>query len=252
GLDGQVENLPHEWQPLPSGTASALNQGQRLYQFPLGLVGVALGTVIFPLLTRHAERGDFRQLRDDLSLGLRLVFVIGLPASAGLWLLADPLSSVIFQHGNFDAEDARQTAEMIACYGLGVWAFCGLLIVQRGYYAIGDRRTPLKIGLFVMLVNLALNLSLIWVIGARGLALSTSLCGILQFGLCLGLIQDKVGRLPWRSLASTALRALAAAVAMTAIGGWVLTQFGQSGTSRERLIGLVATLLATVVSYAVL
>ncbi len=243
-----------DWQPLPAGTASALNQGQRLYQFPLGLLGVALGTVIFPLLARHAERGDYHHLRDDLSLGLRLVFVIGLPASAGLWLLADLLAAVIFQHGNFNAEDARQTAEMIACYGVGVWAFCGLLIVQRGYYAIGNRRTPLKIGVFVMFVNLMLNLSLIWVIGARGLALSTSLCGILQFGLCLGLIQDKVGRLPWGSLASTALRALAASVAMTAIGWWVLTLFALSAmsTSRERLLALAATLLATVASYAVL
>lgn len=69
------------WRPLEFGTASALNLGQRLYQFPLGILGVALGTVIFPVLTRHAERGDWQRLRDDLSLGLRLVFLTGMPAS---------------------------------------------------------------------------------------------------------------------------------------------------------------------------
>lgn len=241
------------WRPLEFGTASALNLGQRLYQFPLGILGVALGTVIFPVLTRHAERGDWQRLRDDLSLGLRLVFVIGLPASAGLWLLAEPLAVVLFQRGNVTGANARQIAEMIGAYGLGVWAFCGLLIVQRGYYAIGDRITPLKIGLSVVFVNLALNFSLIFWIGARGLALSTSLCGILQFGWCLLLIQDRVGRLPWWSLASNAGRSVAASVGMTIAASWVLQRLSAGAVnSSGRLLQLGATVLAAVASYAVL
>lgn len=249
---GAVEPSRNDWRPLESGTAAALNLGQRLYQFPLGLLGVALGTVIFPLLSRHAERGDLHHLRDDLSLGLRLVFVMGLPASAGLWLLADPLAEVLFQRGNFDAHDTRQTADMIACYGIGVWAFCGLLIVQRGFYAMGDRRTPLKIGLFVMLINLALNLTLIWLVGARGLALSTSICGILQFGLCLWWIQQRVGALPWWSLASHWGRTLIGTVAMTAIGWWVLQSLAASAIpATGRLVSLIVTLVAAIASFAV-
>lgn len=249
----QEVTLPDWRHPLEFGTASALNLGQRLYQFPLGLLGVALGTVIFPVLTRHAERGDWQRLRDDLSLGLRLVFVIGLPASAGLWLLADPLAVVLFQRGQVTGANARQIAEMIATYGLGVWAFCGLLIVQRGYYAIGDRITPLKIGLCVVIVNLLLNFGLIFVIGGRGLALSTSLCGILQFGLCLLWIQDRVGRLPWRSLASNAGRAVVAAAGMTAVGWWVQQQLADGvGSSPGRLLQLAATMLAAIATYAVL
>ncbi len=242
-----------DWRPLEFGTASALNLGQRLYQFPLGILGVALGTVIFPVLTRHAERGDWQRLRDDLSLGLRLVFVIGLPASAGLWLLAEPLAVVLFQRGHVTGVNARQIAEMIAAYGLGVWAFCGLLIVQRGYYAIGDRITPLKIGLSVVLVNVGLNFGLIFVIGGRGLALSTSLCGILQFGLCLLFIQDRVGRLPWWPLASNAGRAVLAALGMTAVASWVLQQLAAGAVnSSGRLLQLGVTILTAVVSYAVL
>jgi putative peptidoglycan lipid II flippase len=247
------EVLSPDWRPLEFGTAAALNIGQRLYQFPLGLLGVALGTVIFPVLTRHAERGDWQRLRDDLSLGLRLVFVIGLPASAGLWLLAEPLSVVLFQRGHVTVANARQIAEMIATYGLGVWAFCGLLIVQRGYYAIGDRITPLKIGLSVVFVNLLLNFGLIFVIGGRGLALSTSLCAILQFGWTLLLIQDRVGRLSWLPLASNAGRALAATAVMTAITWWVLQQFpATAGSSAGRLLPLGATISAALVSYALL
>lgn len=241
------------WRPLEFGTASALNLGQRLYQFPLGILGVALGTVIFPVLTRHAERGDWQRLRDDLSLGLRLVFVIGFPASAGLWLLAEPLAVVLFQRGHVSAANARQIAEMIAAYGLGVWAFCGLLIVQRGYYAIGDRITPLKIGLSVVFVNLGLNFGLIFVIGGRGLALSTSLCGILQFGLCLLWIQDRVGRLPWRSLASNAGRAVVATSGMTAVGWWVQQRLAEGvGASPGRLMQLAGTMLAAIATYALL
>lgn len=126
-----------------------------------------MGTVIFPVLTRHAERGDWQRLRDGLSLGL--------PASADLWLLAEPLAVVLIQRGQVTGANARQIAEIIAAYGLGVWAFCGLLIVQRGYCAIGDRITPLMIGLSVVVVNLLLNFGLNFVIGDRGLALSTSL-----------------------------------------------------------------------------
>lgn len=241
------------WRPLEFGTVSALNLGQRLFQFPLGILGAALGTVIFPVLARHAERGEWQRLRDDLSLGLRLVFVVGLPASAGLWLLAEPLAVVLFQRGHVTSANATQISEMIATYGLSVWAFCGLLIVQRGYYAIGDRITPLKIGLCVVLVDIILNFSLIFAIGGRGLALSTSLCGILQFGLCLLFIQDRVGRLPWWSLASNAGRAVLGTVGMTLVSSWVLHSLSAGAVNAAgRLLQLGVTILAAIASYALL
>ncbi len=240
------------WLPLESGTASALNEGQRLYQFPLGLLGVALGTVIFPLLTRHAERGDWQHLRDDFALGLRLVMVIGIPASAGLWLLSGRIVAAIFQRGNFTAHDARQATEMTAAYSLGVWAFCGLLIVQRAYYAIGDRKTPLRIGLWIMLLNLCMNITLIFVIGGRGLALSTSLCGILQFGVCLILLQKRIGQLPWWSLLSTSLRAIAASCAMMTVGWWVLNYLPGMDRPEQRLLSLTIAMIASLASYTLL
>ncbi len=91
--------------PLAPGAVSALYFGERIYQFPLGVFGVALGTVLFPLLSRHAARGELGRVRDDLSLGLRLVIAIGLPASAGLALVAEPLMRLLFQHGDFTAAD---------------------------------------------------------------------------------------------------------------------------------------------------
>ncbi|MGH7130237.1 MAG: murein biosynthesis integral membrane protein MurJ, partial [Planctomycetaceae bacterium] len=166
---------------------------------------------------RHAERGRLDALRADLALGLRLTIVIGLPASAGLVLLAKPITSLLFQHGAFDAGDARQTTAMIAAYGLGTWAYCGLLIVNRGFYAIGDRHTPLRIGLIVLSVNLVLNLVLIWPVGGWGLALATSIAAMLQVLLSVRLVQERIGRLEWVELWRTIGKASLATAAMSAV-----------------------------------
>ncbi len=196
--------------PLSSGTASALYFGQRLYQFPLGVFGVALGTVLFPLLATHAQRKEWDRLRDDLSLGIRLVLAIGIPASAGLMLLAHPLAESLFQYGKFDAEDARQTASMIAGYGAGVWAYCGLLILQRGFYALGDRLTPLRVGMVAVALNAVLNLSLIWPLGGVALALSTTLVAVMQCLITGWLMQSRVGQLDWRHIGVTSFKTIIA------------------------------------------
>lgn len=226
--------------PLHSGTATALYLGQRLYQFPLGVFGVALGTVLFPLFARHAQRGESDRLREDLSLGIRLVVAIGLPASAGLMLIAHPLATLFFQYGKFDATAARMTGDMILCYGSGVWAYCGLLILQRAFYAVGDRLTPMSIGLWAMLLNIILNLTLIWPMGGRGLALSTSLVAAIQCLITCVLLQRRIGRLDWRGIATTAGKTVVAVAAMSGVCqlllGW--TQPGDGLLSRGINLGM--------------
>ena len=102
-------------------------------------------------------------------------------------------------------------------------------------------------------MNLGLNFGLIFVIGGRGLALSTSLCGILQFGLCLLLLEDRVGRLPWWSLANNAGRAVLGTIGMTLVATWVLERLSALAVnSSGRLLQLGATLLAAIASYALL
>ncbi len=209
--------------PLTEGTATSLYLGQRLYQFPLGVFGVALGTVLFPLLTAHAQRGETDKLRADLSLGVRLVLAIGIPASVGLMLVAHPLATLFFQYGKFDAEAARQTGDMIACYGSGVWAYCGLLILQRGFYATGDRLTPMYVGLGALLLNLALNVSLIWPLGGRGLAIATALVAAIQCLATAWLLQRRVGSLRWSEIGATFTKTAIAAGAM-AVVCWLLLQ----------------------------
>jgi putative peptidoglycan lipid II flippase len=230
--------------PLSPGTATALYLGQRLYQFPLGVFGVALGTVLFPLFTRHAQRGDHDRLRRDLSLGVRLVLAIGLPASAGLMLIAHPLSTLFFQYGKFDAVAARQTGDMIVCYGAGVWAYCGLLILQRGFYAMGDRLTPMYVGFGALVLNVVLNLTLIWPLGGIGLALSTALVAAIQCAVTCLLLQRKVGQLAWNEIGWTTIRTLLAAAIMGLVCWWLTMTPVASDGLKFRALKLAMPLVA--------
>lgn len=211
--------------PMRTGAAAAIYYGERLYQFPLGLLGMAVATVIFPALSRHAARGQHDRLADDLTLGLRLVLFLGVPAGAGLVLLSDPLARLLFEHGEFTADDSTRVARMIACYGLGVWAYCALPVMVRGFYALGDLRTPVKAGLAAMIFNLAFNLMLLWPLAEAGLALATSLAAFFQLAWLTAAFSRRFGSLRWRELADTLLKTLLATAVMVvvvSVFGWLM------------------------------
>lgn len=199
---------------VPEGTASALYFGQRMYQFPLGVFGVALGTVIFPALSRHAENKDWNYVREDLAFGLRLVISIAIPASVGLVILAQPITQVLFQHGAFDENDMLQTSTMVAAYGSGVWAYMALLILHRGFYAMDDRMTPMKIGFVIFGTNIILNFTLLYLLGDVGLPLSTAFSATFQMILVSLFLQKRTGSIPKKELAMTLLKALFASIFM--------------------------------------
>ena len=234
--------------PMASGTASALYLGQRMYQFPLGVFGVALGTVMFPLLSRHAQRGDVLELKRDFILGLKLVIGIGLPASVGLVILAEPLTELLFHRGAFDAQDAAQTSRMICSYGIGVWAYSALLIVHRGFYAMGDRSTPLKVGILAVVFNLILSFSLIWPLGGQGLALATAFTAMLQLAGVTWAFEWRVGRLDWRSLWETVFKSAIASCLMGLACWQTHLMLSQSALS-SRLINAAAPIGVSLIVY---
>ncbi|MSR57161.1 MAG: murein biosynthesis integral membrane protein MurJ [Planctomycetaceae bacterium] len=235
--------------PLQTGAVSALYFGERMYQFPLGVFGIALGTVLFPLFARHAARGDFHRLRDDLSLGLRLVIALGVPASVGLIVVALPLTRVLFEHGEFTPADSQRTAALIVAYGTGVWAFCALPILYRGFYALGDRLSPMRVGMWAVLGDLILNLTLIWPLAERGLAFSTALSAVAQMSCLIVLLQRRVGRLDWPRLRGTAIRAVVATAAMAAacLGSMQIFPFDENRASQ--ILGLVVPVVVSFVVY---
>jgi putative peptidoglycan lipid II flippase len=202
--------------PLKQGAAAAVWYGERVYQFPLGLLGIAVATAIFPLLSRHAAAGRRDRVASDLTLGLRLVLFGGIPAAAGLFLLAEPLARLLFERQNFTAADTTRAAAMIAWYAIGVWAFCAGPVLVRAFYAIGDRATPVRVGIVAVLVNFALNLTLIWPLGEIALAISTSVAAMLQVGLLAARFARSGYRLDWPQLSGTLAKSVIATAAMSA------------------------------------
>jgi putative peptidoglycan lipid II flippase len=235
--------------PLEPGAVSALSYAERMYQFPLGVFGVALGTVLFPLLSRHAARGEIDRVRDDLSLGLRLVMVIGIPASAGLALVATPLTRVLFEHGEFSAGDTARTAAILVAYSTGVWAYCGVPVLYRGFYAVSERRIPLLLGLATVAVDLTLNLSLIWPWAERGLATSTAISASIQVACLAWLIQTRVGRLDWQRLASTGIRTLLATAAMSGACLAAMALLPARPGTVAQCVSLLGPVLLAVITY---
>ncbi len=181
---------------LDAGQVVSLAGAQRLYQFPLGVFGIAIATAIYPALAlAAADRSDLGKthFRTTLHHGLRLSFFIGLPASVGLILVRVPLTRVIFEHGRFDLQDSLRVAVILAGYASAVWAYSMTHILTRTFYAAGDSKTPLRVSVTMVLFNLALNLTLIWPLGAAGLAWSTAISAVAQVLILLLLVRKHAG-----------------------------------------------------------
>lgn len=200
--------------PLQAGSVSAVYYSERLFEFPQGMIGLAMATAIYPLISRHAARKDYTALSDDLGLAARIIFALGIPAGVGLMLFSERLAHLLYQRGAFTPLDTARTADMIFYFGTGVWAFCLIPLMVRGFYAIGDIRTPLRIGLGCSLVNLLLCLALIWLFREQGVALATSLSATLQTVLLFYWFSRKHGHLKFRWMATCVLRSMAASCVM--------------------------------------
>jgi len=174
---------------LATGSVSWLYYADRLVEFPLGIFGVALGTVILPTLaTRHAK-GEQEAFSATLDKGLRWVLLIGLPATVGLVVLARPTVAALFQYGDFKQFDVEMSGLALVAFGIGLPAFMLVKILAPAFYARQDSRTPVRVAVVAMLANMAMNLLfavpmvLLHVTGAHaGLALATSLASYLNAG----------------------------------------------------------------------
>lgn len=172
--------MTEQGSPLPYGAPSFLYFAQRLYQFPLGVLGISLATAIFPKMSEQAGRKDLEALKHTFSQGLRVVFFVALPATVGIFLVARPLVSTIFEHGRFTVKDTPVVAWTLCFYAVGLCGYFAQQICTRAYYAVQDSSTPAKSAVLAVGINLVLNLSLIWAMGTAGLAAATAVCSYVQ------------------------------------------------------------------------
>ncbi|MBV9695744.1 MAG: murein biosynthesis integral membrane protein MurJ, partial [Gammaproteobacteria bacterium] len=221
---------------LGDGPTFWLTVAFRLMQLPLGIFGVALSTVALPLLARLAARGEQASFRRELAHGLRLALSMTIPASVGLMVLAEPIISVLYQHGRFGAFETAQSAAALRLYAIGLCGYAALKILVNAFYAIERRKTPMLVSFIAVALNLALNLLFTryfgW--GHRGLALSTACVASSNFLLLYfimrahlkGLESRAMLDLLWRlALACGVLLALAAAGGHWLLADWPTQQF---------------------------
>jgi len=166
--------------PLDWSSVSYLYYAQRLYQFPLGVLGISLATAIFPVMSREAAKKDYDSLCKTIDHGFRATAFVAIPATAGMLLVARPLVSAIFEHGKFTAENTATTAWTLTFYSLGLFGFFAQQIATRAFYSMQDSKLPAITAVIAVVVNVSLNLILVWPMGTAGLALSTAICSYLQ------------------------------------------------------------------------
>lgn len=175
---------------LVAGSQTWLWYSDRLTEFPLGLFGVAIGTVILPHLSRRSAAADAAGFSRGVDWGLRMILLVGLPAALGLALLAEPMTTVIFQRGAFTAEDSRMTALALTAMSIGVPGFMLSKVLAPAFFSRQDTKTPMRAALWTVAINVSLTVAIVtplWlqqVPGAHaGIALATALAGLANAAL---------------------------------------------------------------------
>jgi putative peptidoglycan lipid II flippase len=220
----------------------------RLMQLPLGLFGVALGTVTLPLLSRLVVAGQMTGFRAELARAMRLALLLTIPSTVGLIMLAEPIISVLYQHGKFNAYQAAQAAGALRFYAIGLAGYAALKVLVNAFYALDKRKTPM----LVSFVAVALNLLLNWIFtfrlgwGHRGLAFSTGCIATFNFLLLYTLMGRHLGGLESRRMLVMLAKVAAAAAALVAVCAasthWLLADW-----ATQTFLSKLGALLVTVI-----
>jgi putative peptidoglycan lipid II flippase len=237
-----------------NGAAAALGYSFRLMYMPIGIFAVSVATATVPELARHAAANDLVEMRRTLSWALRLMLMLSVPATLGLMVLSQPIVSLIYERGQFDATSERMVATTLFYYSIGIVGYSIVKIAMPSFYALRDARTPVFISLATIASNVGLNLWLHRTMGYQGLALGTSIAATLNAGLLLAILARRLGGLDSRRVLLSFLKISAASMLMAAVvyvlDGWIAAHMSHSGLQRLIRVGAgvgagVATLAAT-------
>ena len=240
---------------LEDGAIFWLAAAFRLMQLPLGIFGVALGTVTLPLLSRLVVAGRMDAFRSELARAMRWALLLTLPAMAGLMMLAEPIISVVYQHGKFNAYQAAQAAGALRFYAIGLAGYAALKVLVNAFYALDRRKTPMMVSFLAVGLNLLFNwiftIRLGW--GHRGLAFSTGCIATFNFLLLYLLMQFQLKGLESRRLLLLLVKVAVASGALVAVcaasSHWLLADWPQQSLW-IKLPALLATVLAGAAAFA--
>jgi len=226
------------------GAAAWLSYAFRLMQLPLGLFGVAVGTIATTALARRAAEKDEAGMRETLRQSLRLVAFLTIPSTIGLIVLAEPIIRLIYQWGRkFGPADTEATGAALLFYAIGLFAYSSVKVLAPAFYSVGRARVPLAASVSAVAANLALNITLFPVMGFRGLALGTAVAAIVNFLVLSGMFQRSYGGLADRGLWTGILR-IAIASAGMGVATWRAWRLVEGWLGQDGLpVRLAVTLL---------
>jgi len=245
------------------GGASWLSYAFRLMQFPIGVFGVAIGTAAIPTLSRLASEENFTKFRNTLSDAVKLVFLLAIPSACGLVVLGDPIISLIYQRGEFDAFDTNMTAWALAAYSIGLAGYAAIKVLSPAFYALDDAKTPMYISLASILVHVPASFGLMQLLstvgvsperpngyGHAGVALATSLVATVNFIALVYYMRRRIQRLNGREIMASLAKILIASAAMSAVAygsyHFLSQQFGEKGLTVRLIEAFVPIGLAGV------
>ncbi len=236
---------------LSQGAVSWMYYADRLMEFPSGVLGVALGTILLPSLSKSVASGDAQEYSRLLDWGLRLCFLLALPATVALGLLAKPLTVALFQYGKFSAFDALMTQRALVAYSIGLMGLILVKVLVPGFYARQDIKTPVKIAMVTLTLTQLMNLAFIGPLQHAGLSLSIGLASCINAGLLFWQLRRQqlfVPQAGWRVF----LAKLIAAVVVMALVLIALCQWmpdWDTGNMTMRLLRLAVVVVAGAGSY---
>lgn len=232
---------------------SALNFAWLLLMFPVGVFGISLATAVFPSLAERAASGGPAAVQQMVSQTLRFTLFLAVPASVGMLLLRESIVSTLLEHGAFDAAAAALVSDALFFYAIGLFAHAAIEIVSRGFYVLGDTRTPVALAVASMLLNVILSALLVGPMELEGLALALSISAIVEFVLLFLLLDGRLGRtLLSRRLMWSTLKTVAAAVILGQLVWIGLEVLGALDIARDSWLTLTVCVVGGVVVYMAL
>jgi len=237
---------------LPTGAISYLYYADRINQLPLGVIGIAVGTALLPLLSRQLKAGDGPGALASQNRAIEMALFFTVPATAALIVVAEPLMSVLFERGEFTAEAAVASADALVAFAIGLPAFVLVKVLTPGFFARQDTKTPVKIALVAMVTNVILNLALMGPLAHVGIALATTIAAWLNCGLLYLLLYRRGLMAADARLVARLPRTLAATAVMTA-ALWAGLTYGQPYLDDDfagRALGLAVLIVGGLLLYA--
>jgi putative peptidoglycan lipid II flippase len=202
---------------LPEGSVSYLYYSSRLMELPLGVFAVAIATAALPALSEHAAKGETAEFKTSLAFALRLVNFVTIPATIGFIMLSSPIIEVLFQRGEFGANNTYGTAYALWFYALGLVPVAATRVLVSVFYAMKDTRTPVVAAFLALVGNVIFSIALMGPMTHGGLALATTLAACVNFAFLFYLLRRRFGRIGAKAVLSSSIKSLVASAVMGAV-----------------------------------